>query len=198
MGDEPYTKPQTTFSQRSGHSTNSRLEYATIRAKLLFGCYRRGDANDPETYVAAVAAVLCGYENELIREVTDPRTGIHTSEKFQTFPPNVGELKGYCEALAIRKERLKRLGDLPRPDFRRGRLEAPEAAPGSLAQVFVPEGHQRYADLVGWCRTAPHKFWKFGPSSDGRAGLWVAHGAWSKNSEFLESVARLNKQQAAE
>ena len=63
------------------------------RAALLFGCYRRGDANDPDTYVAAVAAVLSLYEPDIIREATDPRTGIQTAEKFAAFMPNAGELK---------------------------------------------------------------------------------------------------------
>jgi hypothetical protein len=32
--------------------------YAAERARLLLGCYRTGDANDPETYVAAITAIL--------------------------------------------------------------------------------------------------------------------------------------------
>jgi hypothetical protein len=76
------------------------------RAKVLFGSYRRGDANDPDAYVAAVAAVLSLYDADLIREVTDPRTGIMTSEKYMSFMLNAGELKVYCEGIAARRDRL--------------------------------------------------------------------------------------------
>jgi hypothetical protein len=145
---------------------------------MLFGCYRRGDANDPETYVAAITAVLTAYDTDLIREVTDPRTGIQTTEKYMSYMPHVGELKVYCEALAVRKERIKRLGDLPKPDFSRARLEPPPPAPGDLAQVFVPQGHVRYQALVDWTTNANPRFWKFGKSSDGRLGLWVTRNAW--------------------
>jgi len=101
MGDEKqFTKPPTISSPKSGHSMNQREIYATERAKILFGCYRKGDANDPDTYVAAVAAVLAAYDYELIREVTDPRSGIQASEKHCTFMPQAGEVKVYCDAVA--------------------------------------------------------------------------------------------------
>lgn len=77
---------------------STRQIYAIERARLLFGCYRKGDANDPETYTAAVAAVLAEYENEVIRRVTDPRTGIPRKNKFL---PNPAEVSDACdEALA--------------------------------------------------------------------------------------------------
>ena len=94
---------------------------------MLFGSYRRSDAADPDTYVAAVAAVLALYSTDLIREVTDPRTGIQTSEKFMAFMPNAGELKHYCEGIAARNERLKRLGERRAPDH----VATSPAAPSS-------------------------------------------------------------------
>jgi hypothetical protein len=98
MGDEnPYTKLPMTSSRESPKSKNL---FASMRAKLLFGCYRRGDANDAETYVAAITLVLAQYPDNLIAEVTDPRSGIQTCEKFAAFMPNAGELKVYCEQVA--------------------------------------------------------------------------------------------------
>lgn len=67
------------------------LEYATKRARLMFGCYRKGDANDPDTYVAAVAAILADYDDDVIRRVTDPRTGIARKLKFMPNPAEVAE-----------------------------------------------------------------------------------------------------------
>lgn len=196
MGDEPFkTQRETSTKSSSGtrkHSTIPHLAaYAAERARLLSGCYRRGDANDPEIYISALTAVLSIYDADLIREVTDPRTGIQTTEKFATFMPNVGELKIYCEAKAAHRERLKRLGDLPRPDFTRPRLEAPEAPAGSFAHVFVPENHDRYAKLVAWSETAPNKYWRFGKSSDGRSGIWVAYGVWDPDPTFMSGIGTL-------
>ena len=83
----------TSLSNECDNST-SRAVYAAERARLLFGCYRKGDANDPETYAAAIAAVLSQYDAETIRYVTDPRTGIASKT---TFMPNPGEVKRACE-----------------------------------------------------------------------------------------------------
>lgn len=151
------------------------MAYAAERAKVLFGSYRRGDANDPDRYVAAIATVLAGYETDLIREVTDPVTGIAATEKFMTFMPNAGELKVYCDAIASRRERVQRLGALPRPDFTRQRLPPPEPMPGDLATVFVPEANPRYAALLEWSKTAGPRLWKF---DDRRGGIWVSYDTW--------------------
>ena len=149
---------------------------------MLFGCYRRGDANDPDTYVAAVAAVLSRYDAELIREVTDPNSGIQTTEKYMTFMPNAGELRVYCEGLAARRERVQRLGKLARPDPAQRLLAAPEPRPGDKATVFVPTGHERYSKLVAWSHnpeTDPRE-WRYGKSSDGRDGIWISWGVWDQ------------------
>lgn len=148
--------------------------YAAQRAALLCGCYRRGDANDPDTYIAAIAAVLAMFDFDIIREATDPRLGISTSEKFRAFMPNSGELKAYCDALAERKERLKKLAAIPRPVPSTHRLEAPEAPQGAWANVHIPEGDRRYARMCDWATKNPPKFWRYGPSSDGIPGIWVA------------------------
>jgi hypothetical protein len=141
---------------------------------MLFGCYRRGDANDPETYVRAIAAVLSIYEPDLVREVTDPRTGIMTNEKYMSFMPNAGELKIYCEAVAARQERIQRLGALPAPDFNRARLPPPEPAPGDKATVFVPASNSHYQAFLDWSRTADVRLFKF----EQRPGIWVSYDTW--------------------
>jgi hypothetical protein len=154
---------------------------------MLFGCYRRVDANDPDIYVAAISAVLAIYDADLIREVTDPRTGIITSEKYMSFMPSVGELKNYCDGVAARRERLQRLGSLPAPDFSRARLPPPEPQPGDKATVFVPTTNPRYAELVKWAETADKRLWKFGVSSDNRQGIWVSYDTW----ENRQTAARI-------
>lgn len=128
--------------------------------------------------MAAISAVLSRYEVELIREVTDPNTGIAATEKYMSFMPNAGELKVYCEAVAARRERIARLGALPAPDFNRVRLPPPQARPGDQATVFVPEGHHRYPILLDWSVSANPRHFRFGKSSDGRLGIWIAWHIW--------------------
>ena len=192
MGDEPFTTQQTTSSPRSTRSTPPYLAaYATERAKVLFGSYRRGDANDPDAYVAAVAAVLSIYDAELMREVTDPRTGIATDEKFAAFMPNAGELKRYCDGVAARRERIQRLGALPAPDFNRPRLAAPERAPGDLATVYVPENNPRFQALVEWSKTADPRKWR---RDSARPGIWVSFDTW----DLRQTVAKRGNAAATE
>lgn len=126
--------------------------------------------------MAAIAAVLARHSADLIREVTDPNTGIQTTEKYMTFMPNAGELKVYCDGVAARKERLQRLGSLPPVDFSRARLPPPPRQPGDLATIFVPAANPRYAELVEWSKTADPRKFKF----EQRPGIWVSYDTWDQ------------------
>ena len=72
-----------------------RASYAAERAKILFGLYRKGDANDPEIYVMGITAILAEYEPDVMRRVTDPREGIARKCKWM---PTIAELSDACEA----------------------------------------------------------------------------------------------------
>jgi len=179
MGDEPYTTQRETYTKTSSSGSRHSMSphhaaYAMERARMLFGCYRRGDANDPETYVAAITRVLASCDADLIREVTDPLTGIQTTEKYMVFMPNAGELKVYCDGVAARRERLQRLGSLPKPDFTRARLPPPPPAPGDKATIFVPASNPRYPELKKWSETADPRLFKF----EARPGIWVSYDTW--------------------
>lgn len=161
---------------------------------MLFGCYRRGDANDPETYVRAISAVLSTYDADLIREVTDPRTGIMTTEKHMTFMPNAGELKVYCDGQAARKERLKRLGERQIPDPTQARIEASVRSVNPLhpiAGIFVPPTHQRYARLCEMAKDGNPKFYRYGKSSDGRDGIWVAWHIYDDRDTLIATAGEI-------
>lgn len=86
--------------------------YAAQRAKLLLGCYRTGDANDPETYVAAITAVLARYPEEVITEVTHPVMGLPSKKGWL---PTVKEVSDACkqsyEPIAENEARLKRIAE---------------------------------------------------------------------------------------
>ena len=73
---------------------------------LMFGCYRRGDANDPDTYTAAIAAVLAEYPPEVVKAVTDPRTGL---PRKVSWLPTVKEVSDACDAEKKTQDSIKLL-----------------------------------------------------------------------------------------
>jgi hypothetical protein len=83
-------------------TTSQRMSEAKRGAARLLGCYRAGDANDPEIYVAAVISVLVRYPVEIIREVTEPATGLPGKSNWL---PTVAEVRNECEVLDARERR---------------------------------------------------------------------------------------------
>lgn len=87
--------------------------YAAERARLLLGCYRTGDANDPETYVAAIAAMLARFPEEVITQVTHPVNGLPSKKSWL---PTVKEVHDACaeiaEPIARRERNAKIAADL--------------------------------------------------------------------------------------
>ena len=137
MESAQYTTQHGTSSTAYERSTSrAQLDYAMERAKVLFGCYRRGDANDPDQYVASIAAVLTLYEPDLVRQATDPRSGISTDERFSNYMPNSGQLKVYCDTIRDRRARFAHLASLPPLKPSAPRLTDHSA--GRHANVFVP------------------------------------------------------------
>lgn len=97
------SQPQSTVS-----SPTLKLEAARC-AKILLGCYRTGDANDPEVYVQSAISVLGEYPIEVMRSVCDPRFGLPAKSKWL---PTMFEIKEACEdgmAPFYRRQREERL-----------------------------------------------------------------------------------------
>lgn len=123
--------------------------------------------------MASLGAVLEQFPDEVVIFITDPRTGIQRRSKW---PPTISEVIEACEG---HQEHLAKIRS-PRP------VSMPRLAPqllcdrpaGSLATIFVPEGHHRYSELVTWTESTDHIWWKYGTSSDGRRGLWISIDAW--------------------
>jgi hypothetical protein len=160
---------------------------ALDRAKLLLGCYRRTDANDPETYIAAIAAVLSLYDAALIRDATDPRTGIQTSAKHAAWPPNVGELKAFCDDEAGHRSRMKKYADQPRPNFRIASLPAPEPRPGRRANLLVPKDNPRYPEMCERAKNGDPANWKWH-----ERGIMVSLAWWQNtDGQFANVVDKL-------
>ena len=110
---------QTTSLSGSGNSTP---ELAVSKARQLFGCFRGGDANDPETYVAAISAVLAQYAPHVVHSVCDPRTGLPSESNFL---PTVKEVRDACELIHQREARAYEREDRERVQLEeRRRLDA--------------------------------------------------------------------------
>lgn len=112
--------------------------YAAERARLLFGCYRTGDANDPGTYVAAITAVLARYPEEIITQVTHPVSGLPANGKG--WLPTVKEVVDACneahEPILQNELRLKRIREQMEMREREERGERPTMA--QLKEKYGP------------------------------------------------------------
>lgn len=141
--------------------------------KVLFSAYRADQYADADGFMTSLGVVLEEFPDEVITYIADPRTGIQRRSKW---PPTISEVLTACEEHQefLAKTRAPRsvAKRLPAPDWR-------DSTPGSKAAIFIPEGHQRYAELSEWTKTAHEAHWKFGRSSDSRPGLWVSHRAWN-------------------
>lgn len=161
-------------------SMGRNLSYSTARARLLLGCYRTGDANDPETYVAAIAATLARFPQDTITAVTHPVSGLPSR---LSWLPTVKEVRNACEAETRLAEQIQardrriaaQLEERAREDARqRPRLTPTHSSePGRNANLFVPADHARYTALLTWSETYDTSLWKLGKSSDGRDGMWI-------------------------
>jgi hypothetical protein len=122
-----------TISSQSLPASMARQEaltsYAAERAKLLLGCYRTGDANDPETYVAAVTAILARYPEDIITRVTHPATGLPSKKSWLPTVKEVAEACGEANGELVEEElRLKRIREQMEMRERMERGERPTMA----------------------------------------------------------------------
>lgn len=148
-----------TISAESLPASTARNEtltsYAASRAKLLLGCYRTGDANDPETYVAAITAVLARYPEEVITGVTHPVTGLPSKKGWL---PTVKEVTDACneimEPIRQHEARLKRIKDQFEARERDAKRERPTLE--SLKEKYGPKWGFETESVKQIARTAPN------------------------------------------
>ena len=96
-----FTTLQTHWSDGSTRDQDRKRKLVAERVRLLFGCYRQGDANDIETYTVAVASVLSIFPDEIIVDVTDPVRGLPSKLKWL---PTVAEVRAECDRLQKLRE----------------------------------------------------------------------------------------------
>jgi hypothetical protein len=99
-------RPTGSLTQRTKENSHSRLDQASCltAAKAISGSYRRDEAHDPETFVAALAIVFGDYPASIVQYAADPRTGVVS--KFPMGLPNVGQIKEFCDGIQARQERI--------------------------------------------------------------------------------------------
>lgn len=66
----------------------NRSDWITKCAQQILGSYRKDDFADPDSYLTQLAMVLERYDDDVIRAVTSPTTGIQRTCKF---PPTIAE-----------------------------------------------------------------------------------------------------------
>lgn len=174
-------------------SSASRLDPAfyQAKAKAICGCYRRDEAQDPETFAAALAVVLADYPASIVEFAADPRTGVIT--KFPMGLPNIGQIKQFLDDAHNRQALLMHYSTLPKARPRA--IAPPQKAQPNL---FVPDTASRYQamlkrhekDSAGCSWRGSHQ------CIDGvtRNGLWVPLNWWDDpktiDSDTLAEVAR--------
>jgi hypothetical protein len=99
--------------------------------------------------------VLTDYPADIVNLAADPRTGVVAS--FPMGLPNVGQIRQFLEDKLSHREKLQRLAELPKQEFKR--FPPTPAGPGDLANVFVPETVRQYAQMVERAKTGdPREF----------------------------------------
>ncbi len=121
------------------------------RAQLLLGCFRKGDAADPDTYVAAISVVLANYPDDIVAQVTDPMRGLASRSNFL---PNVKEVRDACEAIATdRSRRMQEAIHVEKQLRERAEREAEQT-----------RSRPTYAELQARCEAAGFPIGKRDPS----------------------------------
>ena len=67
---------------------------------MVLGSYRKDDFADPESFRVQLGMVLERYPDDIIRDVTNPITGIQRTCKF---PPSIAEVVEFCDETKRRK-----------------------------------------------------------------------------------------------
>lgn len=96
IGSALHGLPTVSSKPTNGENSKSTQDQAYFlqKAKTIFSCYRKDEVQNPETYLAAVTAVLSEYPIHVVDYVCDPRTGITGN---QIWLPSVAEIKTACE-----------------------------------------------------------------------------------------------------
>jgi hypothetical protein len=167
------------------NASSERLAMSAKYAKLLLGCYRIGDANDPEIYTAAVMAVLAEHPEDIMRAVVDPRAGLPARSQWL---PTVKEVRDACAAATPRQsftaewdQRAKaQLAERAAIEAAKGFVSPPKDT--GRAVVLVPASNPLYAAMVARSQDNGVDRREFRHDRV-RGGLWVVE-SWLQGARF--------------
>jgi hypothetical protein len=111
-------------------------EHCLTRAEILFGCYRKSDANDPKIYLTAALAIMLEYPKNVIDYITDPVRGLPATKYFL---PSIAEIREACEI----RQHLEQTLAQPTRKSRSQPYQAPARLPGQFS----------YAEFLAWAAT---------------------------------------------
>jgi hypothetical protein len=114
------------------------------QAKILFSSYRQDQFADEEGFLSSLVMVLAEYPEEVIRHITDPRTGIQRACKW---PPTIAEIVTACEVQMQHMEKLKRLANHGKPKVV-PMLEAPREERPTLEELKAKYGENYGLELA--------------------------------------------------
>lgn len=127
----------------------TRAEWITRRARMIFSAYRKDDFADPDSFLIQMSMVLEKYPDQVVSYVTDPLTGIQSRSKF---PPVLAEIKELCDDRRAIVERLRHYAMLPafqrrepKPTIHPANLKIPRNAPQHGAMRAMAE---QYPEMV--------------------------------------------------
>ena len=171
----------------SGASSASRPSpaYCLKRAEMMFGSYRKDEAQNPEIYAASVAATFEQYPQAVVDFVSDPRTGIASEIKWL---PNIAEVREFCNGAAARMARLAQPSVKPRS------TRYDSLPPAKYWNLFVGNDIIGYEKMVERASEAAHEYYKYDSNykGTGRAGIWVPDEWWrERHGKVVRSEAEL-------
>ena len=102
--------PATASKTPSTVSTlKDRMKLAKYHARLIFGSFRAGEANDPEVFTTALITLLMSYPAQVGAKLSDPKSGLAGKSKFL---PTISEVREAADALMAQDHAaLKRARD---------------------------------------------------------------------------------------
>lgn len=133
---------------------------------MMFGCYRKDEAQNPEVYCAAISATLGLYPKAVVDFVTDPRTGIPSEHKWL---PNVAEVRDFCNSAAARMKVLAQ------PALKKYSRRNDPLPPAKWWNLFVASNISGYEKMVERASMAKPEYYKYEKN-----GIWVPDIWWEE------------------
>ena len=120
-------------------------EIVRSQMKMLFSAFRLDQYPEPEGFMAQAALVLSNYEEDVVRYVTHPLTGLQARLKF---PPTISEITEACSA---RVKALAQQAELEAWRERKRKSDEIKALGGPRHSAEERAGLMNYGQFLDYC-----------------------------------------------